>query len=32
MSEVGADRNALAQQLLEPDVPSGSSLTDDSIL
>jgi uncharacterized protein YegL len=32
MSEVGADRNALAQQLLEPDVLSGSSPADDSIL
>jgi uncharacterized protein YegL len=32
MSEVGADRDALAQQLLQPDAPPGSGLVDDSIL
>jgi uncharacterized protein YegL len=32
MSEVGADRDALAQQLLQPDMPPGSGLIDDSIL
>jgi hypothetical protein len=32
MSEVGADRGALAQQLLQPGVAPGSGLTDDSVL
>ncbi len=32
MSEVGADRGALAHQLLQPDAPPGSGLIDDSIL
>jgi hypothetical protein len=32
MSEVGADRGALAQQLLRPGVAPGSGLTDDSVL
>jgi uncharacterized protein YegL len=32
MSEVGADRGALAQQLLQPDMAPGSGMIDDSIL
>jgi hypothetical protein len=32
MSEVGADRGALAQQLLQPEVVPGSGLDDDPIL
>ena len=32
MSEAGADRGALAQQLLQPEVVPGSGLDDDPIL
>jgi hypothetical protein len=32
MSEAGADRGALAQQLLRPEVVPGSGLDDDPIL